>query len=344
MHGYDPGVESVTDTLGRPLRDLRISVTDRCNFRCAYCMPKEAFPKDFAFMQREKLLKFGEITSIVKAAVPMGLRKVRLTGGEPLLRKEIEWLIKGLRAIEGVEDIALTTNGSLLAKKAPLLADAGLDRVTVSLDSLDDATFRAMNDVNFAVERVLAGIEAALAAGLTPVKINMVVKRGVNDDHVVAMAKHFRGKPVILRFIEFMDVGTTNGWRLEDVVPAGEILKRVTAEVDLEPLQANYKGETALRYGYADGVGEIGFIASVTQPFCSACNRARLSADGHLYTCLFGTQGHDLRRLIREEDASVEQLTEALEGIWRMRADRYSEIRSDDTRDLPKVEMSYIGG
>ena len=337
-------MSQVLDTLGRPLRDLRISVTDRCNFRCHYCMPKEVFGKDFEFMAREKLLKFGEITSIVKAAVPLGLRKVRLTGGEPLLRKELEWLIRGLREIDGVEDIALTTNGSVLPKKAELLKEAGLDRVTVSLDSLDDDTFRAMNDVNFPVARVLAGIDAAIAAGLTPVKVNMVVKRGVNDQDVAAMAAYFRGKPVILRFIEFMDVGTTNGWRLEDVVPAGEMLQRVAKDVALEPLEPTHEGETALRYGYSDGEGEVGFIASVTKPFCHACNRARLSADGKLFTCLFGTEGHDLKRLIREDDASVEQLTEALATIWGVRADRYSEIRSDDTRDLPKVEMSYIGG
>ncbi len=337
-------MSQTSDTLGRPLRDLRISVTDRCNFRCAYCMPKEVFGKDFAFMERSHLLKFGEITSIVKAAVPLGVRKVRLTGGEPLLRKELEWLVSGLKAIDGIEDIALTTNGSMLVQKAQALADAGLDRVTVSLDSLNDETFRAMNDVNFPVARVLAGIDAAIDAGLTPVKINMVVKRGMNDDDVVEMARHFRGKPVILRFIEYMDVGMKNGWRLEDVVPAGEILKRVAADVALEPIEANYEGETALRYRYADGEGEIGFIASVTKPFCATCHRARLSADGKLFTCLFAGQGHDLKTLIRDQNASVEQLRDALAAIWRVRTDRYSEIRSDDTGDLPRVEMSYIGG
>ncbi|MDA1196119.1 MAG: GTP 3',8-cyclase MoaA [Planctomycetota bacterium] len=335
---------TVIDTLGRPLRDLRVSVTDRCNFRCAYCMPKEAFPKDFAFMARERLLRFGEITSIVKAAVPLGLRKVRLTGGEPLLRKELEWLVKGLREIPEIEDIALTTNGSSLAKKAKVLAEAGLNRVTVSLDSLDDATFRAMNDVEFPVARVLEGIDAAVAAGLTPVKINMVVKRGVNDTHVVELARRFRDQPVIVRFIEFMDVGTKNGWRLEDVVPAAEVLQRLAAEFPLEPLPPKHAGETALRYRHADGRGEVGFIASVTKPFCGACNRARLSADGQLYTCLFATAGHDLRRLLREEDADEARLGEALAAIWRGRDDRYSELRSDDTKDLPKVEMSYIGG
>ena len=319
-------------------------MTDRCNFRCAYCMPKEAFGSDFQFMERAELLHFGEIGSIVKAAAQLGVRKVRLTGGEPLLRKDLDWLVRGLKAIPGIEDVALTTNGSLLARKATLLAEAGLDRVTVSLDSLEDETFRAMNDVNFPVSRVLEGVDAAIAAGLTPVKVNMVVKRGMNDDHVVAMAKHFRGKPVILRFIEYMDVGTKNGWRLEDVVPAGEIYARIASDVPLEPVEANYEGEVAMRYRYADGVGEIGFIASVTKPFCATCHRARLSAEGKLYTCLFATAGHDLKKLIREKDASVDDLRDALAAIWRVRDDRYSEIRSDDTRDLPRVEMSYIGG
>ena len=338
------GVSEVRDTLGRPLRDLRISVTDRCNFRCPYCMPKEAFGHGFEFMERAELLKFGEIQAIVEAAAGLGVRKVRLTGGEPLLRKEIEWLIRGLKDIDGIDDVALTTNGSLLARKAPKLAEAGLDRVTVSLDSLDDDTFRAMNDVNFPVSKVLAGIDAAIEHDLTPVKVNMVVKRGMNDGHVVDMARHFRGKPIILRFIEYMDVGTKNGWRLEDVVPAGEIHNRIAAELPLEPVDPNYEGEVALRYRFADGEGELGFIASVTKPFCATCHRARLSADGKLYTCLFAATGHDLKSFIRERDASVKELRDELARLWGARADRYSEIRSDDTTDLPKVEMSYIGG
>ncbi len=337
-------MQNVSDTRGRPLRDLRISVTDRCNFRCTYCMPKEAFGGDFAFMPRSELLHYGEIGSIVKAAVPLGVRKLRLTGGEPLLRKDLDWLIKGLKAIDGIEDIALTTNGSLLPQKAQELAEAGLDRVTVSLDALDDETFRAMNDVKFPVARVLEGIDAAIAAGLTPIKVNTVVKRGQNDDQVVALARHFRDKPVILRFIEYMDVGTQNGWRLEDVVPSGELFQRIAAELPLEPVAPNYEGEVARRFRFADGVGEIGFISSVTKPFCSTCHRARLSAEGKLYTCLFATEGHDLKSLIRDEDADVARLSEHLATLWVARDDRYSEIRSDDTRDLPKVEMSYIGG
>jgi len=332
----------VQDRLGRPLRDLRISVTDRCNFRCPYCLPKESFGADFAFMERAELLKYGEIQTIVKAAVPLGVRKLRLTGGEPLLRKEIEWLIRGLVAIDGIDDVAMTTNGSLLDRKAAELAEAGLGRVTVSLDSLRDDVFRSMNDVKFPVERVVSGIDAALKAGLG-VKVNMVVKRGVNDDDVVPMAKHFRGKPVILRFIEYMDVGTKNGWRLADVVPSGELAARIHAELPLEPVEPNYDGEVARRYRYADGVGEIGFISSVTQPFCSGCNRARLSADGKIYTCLFAAQGHDLKTPLRA-GAHEEELGALLRDIWTARSDRYSELRSDDTDDLPKVEMSYIGG
>ncbi|MDJ0521813.1 MAG: GTP 3',8-cyclase MoaA [Planctomycetota bacterium] len=335
---------SPLDVRGRPLRDLRISVTDRCNFRCPYCMPKEAFGRDFAFMPRDELLHFGEIGSIVKACVPLGVRKLRLTGGEPLLRKELEWLVRGLRAIDGIEDIALTTNGSMLAQKARLLKESGLDRVTVSLDALDDETFRAMNDVRFPVSRVLEGIGAAIEEGLTPVKVNAVIKRGQNDDQIVELARHFRDQPVILRFIEYMDVGTQNGWRLEDVVPAGEMFQRIAAELPLEPIAPNYPGEVARRFRYADGRGEIGFISSVTKPFCSTCHRARLSADGKLYTCLFATEGHDLQTLIRDEDADPARLREAIATIWAKRDDRYSEIRSDDTRDLPKIEMSYIGG
>jgi GTP 3',8-cyclase len=330
------------DALGRPIRDLRISVTDRCNFRCVYCMPKEVFGRDYRFLERGELLTFEEIERLTRTFASLGVAKVRLTGGEPLVRRELERLVELLAAIPGLE-LTLTTNGSLLPQKAQTLADAGLRRVTVSLDSLDDEVFRAMNDVDVPVERVLAGIEAAAAAGLAPVKVNMVVKRGVNDESVVPMARYFRGSGHILRFIEYMDVGHTNGWRLEDVVPAAEIIAAVGRELPLEPLEPNYPGEVARRYQYADRGGEIGVIASVTEPFCHACTRARLSAEGRLYTCLFATNGHDLRAFLRG-GATDEELAEAISGVWRSRTDRYSELRSADTADLPKVEMSYIGG
>jgi GTP 3',8-cyclase len=330
------------DTLGRPVRDLRISVTDRCNFRCVYCMPKEAFGRDHAFLERSELLTFEEIERAARVFADLGVSKVRLTGGEPLLRRELERLVAMLAAIPGL-DLTLTTNGSLLPQKAALLASAGLRRLTVSLDALDDDVFRAMNDVDFPVERVLAGIEAAGAAGLTPVKVNMVVKRGLNEDSVLPMARHFRGSGHILRFIEYMDVGHTNGWRLDDVVPAAEIVAAIDAEYPLEPVEPNYPGEVARRYRYHDGAGEIGVIASVTKPFCGACTRARLSAEGRLFTCLFATEGYDLRALLRS-GARDEAVTEALSDVWRSRTDRYSEIRSGETADLPKVEMSYIGG
>jgi cyclic pyranopterin phosphate synthase len=331
------------DTLGRPLHDLRISVTDRCNFRCTYCMPKEIFGRDFQFLPRDLLLSFEEITRLAAAFVKLGVGKVRLTGGEPLLRSGIEDLVAMLAALPGVDDLTLTTNGSLLERKAAALAGAGLNRVTVSLDSMDDAVFMAMNDVGFPVARVLAGIEAAAAAGLGPVKVNMVVKRGVNDDSVVEMARHFRGTGHIVRFIEYMDVGTTNGWRLDDVVSAKEIVDRISTEFSLEPLEPNYRGEVAQRYRYADGQGEIGVIASVTQPFCGDCTRARLSAEGRLYTCLFATAGTDLRAAVRS-DATDADLEELIAAVWTVRGDRYSEIRSSQTVALPKVEMSYIGG
>jgi GTP 3',8-cyclase len=333
---------SLRDSLNRPVRDLRISVTDRCNFRCVYCMPKEVFGRDYRFLERRELLTFEEIERTVRNFAGLGVTKVRLTGGEPLLRRELERLVEMLARIPGL-DLTLTTNGSLLPQKAALLAEAGLRRVTVSLDSLDDDVFRAMNDVDFPVERVLAGIEAAAAAGLRPVKVNMVVKRGLNEESVLPMARYFRGSGHILRFIEYMDVGHTNGWRLDDVVPAAEIVRAIDAEHPLEPLDANYHGEVARRYRYQDGSGEIGVIASVTQPFCGACTRARLSAEGSLFTCLFATKGFDVRAVLRG-GASDEELTEALSGVWRARTDRYSEIRSAETLDLPKVEMSYIGG
>jgi cyclic pyranopterin phosphate synthase len=332
----------VLDTLGRPVRDLRISVTDRCNFRCVYCMPKEVYGRGYRFLERRQLLTFEEIERLSRVFASLGVEKIRLTGGEPLLRRELERLVEMLGAIPGV-DLTLTTNGSLLPQKARVLADAGLRRVTVSLDSLDDQVFRAMNDVDVPVERVLAGIEAAAAAGLSPVKVNMVVKRGANEHSVLPMARYFRGSGHILRFIEYMDVGHTNGWRLDDVVSAAEIVATIGAELPLEPVEPNYAGEVARRYRYRDGGGEIGVIASVTEPFCGACTRARLSAEGRLYTCLFATEGHDLRALVRG-GASESELAERIGRVWRARGDRYSELRSGETADLPKIEMSYIGG
>ena len=332
---------SSLDTFGRPLRDLRISVTDRCNFRCVYCMPKEVFGRGYRFMDRKELLTFEELERLARAFVAVGVEKIRITGGEPLLRRDVEHLIARLAAIDGL-DLTLTTNGALLSQKAAALASAGLRRVTVSLDSLDDETFRAMNDVDFPATRVLDGIDAATAAGL-PVKVNAVVKRGLNDGEIVALARHFRGTDHVLRFIEYMDVGATNGWRLDDVVPAAEILAAIDAEFPLEPLESAYRGEVARRYRYRDGAGEIGIIASVTQPFCGDCTRARISAEGRLYTCLFAVRGHDLRALLRS-GVGDENVGEAIASIWSRRVDRYSEIRSERTIDLQRVEMSYIGG
>lgn len=329
------------DTLGRPLRDLRISVTDRCNFRCVYCMPKAIFGKDYQFLEHRELLSFEEITRLARVFVAQGVEKIRLTGGEPLVRRNIEKLIEMLAAIPNI-DLTLTTNGSLLTKKAKALKAAGLNRITVSLDSLDDAVFMKMNDVDFPVSRVLAGIDAAAAVGLTPVKINMVVKRGVNDQSVAAMARHFRGSGHILRFIEYMDVGDTNGWRMQDVVTASEIVKLISAEAPLEPAEANYPGEVAKRWRYVDGSGEVGVIASVTQAFCRDCTRARLSTEGQLYTCLFASEGHDFKTLLRNggDDAAIEA---QIKRVWQARGDRYSEIRTAAT-GVKKVEMSYIGG
>jgi cyclic pyranopterin phosphate synthase len=332
---------NVRDNLERPLRDLRVSVTDRCNFRCVYCMPKEVFGRDYAFLERRELLTFEEIQRLARVFVAHGVEKIRITGGEPLVRRDLERLIEQLATIDGL-DLTLTTNGSLLPQKAQALRDAGLRRVTVSLDSLDDRVFSAMNDVDFPVQRVLEGIDAAAAAGL-PVKVNMVVKRGLNEQAILPMAREFRERGHILRFIEYMDVGHTNGWRMDDVVPAAEIVETIETEFPLEPLGPNYPGEVARRWRYQDGAGEIGVIASVTQPFCGTCTRARLSAEGRLYTCLFAMRGHDLRALVRG-GASDEELHEAIGTIWRGRADRYSELRSAQTADLPKVEMSYIGG
>jgi cyclic pyranopterin phosphate synthase len=330
------------DTFHRPLRDLRVSVTDRCNFRCVYCMPKEVFGKDFQFLPRADILSFEEIERLVRVFVGLGVRKVRLTGGEPLVRRNIERLVEMLARI-GDLDLTLTTNGSLLAGKAKALGDAGLGRVTVSLDSLDDEVFRRMNDVDFPVARVLEGMDAAEAAGLAPLKVNMVVKRGLNEDSVLPMARHFRGTGRILRFIEYMDVGSSNGWRLNDVVSAREIVATIDRELPLEPIGKSYPGEVAERWRYRDGTGEIGVIASVTQAFCADCTRARLSADGSLYTCLFAMQGHDLRGLIRGEATDV-QVADAVAAIWTSRDDRYSERRSAETAGLKKIEMSFIGG
>ncbi|HYY76642.1 MAG TPA: GTP 3',8-cyclase MoaA [Gaiellaceae bacterium] len=330
------------DTLQRPLRDLRISVTDRCNFRCVYCMPREVFGRDYAFLPRAELLTFEEIERLARVFASRGVEKIRLTGGEPLLRRDLDRLVALLARIPGL-DLTLTTNGVLLPAKAQALADAGLARVTVSLDSLDDDVFRAMNDVDVPVADVLAGIEAAHSAGLAPVKVNTVVKRGLNEESVLPLAGHFRGTGVVLRFIEFMDVGTTNGWRLDEVVPASEIVAAIDAEWPLEPVEPNYRGEVARRYRYRDGAGEIGLIASVTQPFCGDCTRARISADGTLYTCLFASGGHDLRAPLRE-GASDEELAAAIDGIWSRRADRYSELRSAETPARRRVEMSHIGG
>lgn len=330
------------DALARPLRDLRISVTDRCNFRCVYCMPKAVFGKDYAFLERNALLTFEEITRLARLFHRRGVNKVRLTGGEPLVRRNIEELVAMLAAIPGL-DLTLTTNGSLLARKAPALKAAGLHRVTVSLDALDDPTFRSMNDVDFPVERVLEGIAAAHEAGLAPIKINMVVKRGVNEDSIVPMARYFRERGHILRYIEYMDVGASNGWRMDDVVTAREIVDRISAELPLVPADANYRGEVAQRWRYADGSGEVGVIASVTQAFCRDCTRARLSTEGKVYTCLFATEGHDLRDLLRS-GATDEELDAAIMRIWTHRGDRYSELRGAATPPSKKIEMSYIGG
>jgi GTP 3',8-cyclase len=334
-------MEPLLDRLGRPLETLRVSITDRCNFRCVYCMPKEVFGRDYPFLARDQLLSFEEIARVVSIFASLGVRTVRLTGGEPLVRRDVERLVGLIGAIPDVE-LALTTNGALLPQKAAALAAAGLDRVTVSLDSVDDATFRALNDVDFPVERVLEGIDAASAAGLG-VKVNAVVKRGANDDGIVALAERFRGTGHVLRFIEYMDVGHTNGWRLDDVVPAEEIVRRIDAVWPLEPVAPKRADETARRFRYRDGAGEIGVIASVTQPFCGACSRARLSAEGSLYTCLFAVRGHDLRGPLRA-GAGDDEIVELLRGIWTRRTDRYSELRTADTATLPKVEMSYIGG
>jgi cyclic pyranopterin phosphate synthase len=339
------------DALGRPLRDLRISVTDRCNFRCSYCMPKEVFDKDYQYLPHASLLSFEEITRLARQFLAHGVRKIRLTGGEPLLRKNLEVLVgqlAALRTMDGeVPELTLTTNGSLLERKARALKDAGLQRVTVSLDGLDDATFRRMNDVDFPVAAVLRGIEAAAHAGLGPVKVNMVVKRGTNDHEILPMARRFKGTGIVLRFIEYMDVGATNGWRMDEVLPSAQVRERIAAELPLVPLDAAAPGETAERWAYADGGGEIGLISSVTQAFCGDCNRARLSTEGKLYLCLFASGGHDLRALLRG-GATEAELASAIAHVWQGRSDRYSELRgtlaADPGTGRRRVEMSYIGG
>lgn len=332
------------DKLGRPLRDLRISVTDRCNFRCTYCMPREMFGAEYAFLPHKEILTFEEITLLAKSFVSYGVQKIRLTGGEPLLRRDIDRLVSQLAQIPNI-DLSLTTNGSLLAKRARALKDAGLQRVTVSLDALDEPTFKRMNDADYPVSRVLEGIEAADAVGLGPIKVNAVIQRGVNEHAILELAQYFRGTPHIVRFIEYMDVGSTNGWNLEQVVPSKEIIDRISAQFPLESLQPLYQGEVAQRWRYLDGQGEVGVISSVTQAFCSACSRLRLSTDGHLFTCLFAQKGHDMRPLLRVTPRiSEESLRTWIENTWGARDDRYSEIRTADTARQQKIEMSYIGG
>ena len=342
---------SIADTLGRPLHDLRISITDRCNFRCVYCMPRAVFNQDYAFLPQTALLSFEEVTRLARLFIAHGVKKIRLTGGEPLLRKHVEHLIGMLSVLKtpigNNLDLTLTTNGALLAKKAQVLKDAGLQRVTVSLDALDDAIFKRMNDADFPVATVLHGLDVAHQAGLGPIKINMVVKRGVNDHQILPMARHFKNTPFILRFIEYMDVGSSNGWKMDEVVPSAEVIQRIQSVMPMTPIAPNYSGETAQRWRYQDGIGEIGLISSVTQAFCHDCSRARLSTEGKLYTCLFATSGHDLLTLLRGT-CSDQEISSVIAQLWRGRTDRYSALRVQHTRELTtvnkKVEMSYIGG
>lgn len=334
--------QKTVDQRGRNLRDLRISLTDRCNMRCTYCMPKEIFGPDFPYLPREEILSFEEIVSVVRCFVSVGVRKIRLTGGEPLLRRNLPFLVEQISEVEGVEDLALTTNGVLLPKFADALRAAGLSRVTVSLDSLDNAVFAKINDRGYRVEQVLAGIEAAQDAGLS-VKVNAVIERGVNDDQVVSLARFFKEKNIILRFIEFMDVGNHNGWNLDKVVPSTEIIEKLDREIGVLPMKENYRGEVATRYAYRDGAGEFGVISSISQPFCGDCNRARLSAKGELYTCLFAKNGFSLRDALRS-GKSEDEMISLLNKLWSQRDDRYSEERAGRTQAEDKVEMSYIGG
>jgi cyclic pyranopterin phosphate synthase len=334
---------TLADAFGRPLRDLRISVTDRCNFRCTYCMPREVFGPGYQFLHRDELLTYEEIERLARIFVAHGVEKIRLTGGEPLVRRDLPRLIEKLAAIPGLRDLTLTTNGSLLDRRAADLRAAGLRRITVSLDSLDDAIFQKMNDAGVPVARVLAGIEAAKAAGLEPIKVNAVIEKGVNDHTMVELARFFKGTGIILRFIEFMDVGNSNGWRMDRVVTLREMVDTINAELPIEPVDANYRGEVAKRWRYRDGSGEVGFISSISQPFCGECTRARLSPEGELVTCLFASRGHDFRSLLRS-GKSDEEIAAVLASIWRLRDDRYSELRSEATAGLKKVEMSHIGG
>jgi len=339
-----PGSDgSVVDRLYRPLHDLRVSVTDRCNFRCVYCMPKSIFNKDYQFLKRDQILSWDEIVRVVQAAAPLGVRKIRLTGGEPLIRNDLEALIERIAAVNGITDISMTTNAALLTRRrAESLRDAGLKRINVSLDAMDDATFHAMNDMGVDVSSVLHGIDNATAAGIANVKVNMVVKKGLNDHSILPMAKHFHGTGQILRFIEFMDVGNSNAWDLTDVVTSQQIADRIHAQMPIEAIDANYRGEVAKRWRYVDGGGEIGIISSVSDPFCGDCSRARLSATGSVYTCLFASEGHDLRPILAKK--SNTELTEHLQRIWEIREDRYSETRTQVVTLRPKVEMSFIGG
>lgn len=340
--GMAPIAESL-DRLGRPLLDLRISVTDRCNFRCPYCMPREVFGKGYAFLPHAEILTFEEITRVVRIAAGLGVTKVRLTGGEPLVRRDIERLVEMVANVDGIDDVALTTNGAALEAKAQALWDAGLTRITVSLDSLDERIFEAMNGVGMPLARVLDGIAAAREVGLNPIKLNVVVKRGVNDGGLVELVRFGRRYGHVVRFIEFMDVGTSNGWRLDDVVPAAEMIEIIHAEYPLEPVNPLYSGEVARRYRYRDGGGEIGVISSITQPFCHGCTRARLTSDGKLFTCLFAATGHDLRAMLRSEGGDAE-LRALLARVWRGRTDRYSEKRSLESSPSERIEMSYVGG
>ncbi len=333
----------IRDSLARPIRDLRISVTDRCNFRCTYCMPKEVFGREYQFLERAELLSYEEIVRLVRIFTALGVEKIRLTGGEPLVRQELPSLIKALTAIPGLLDLALTTNGRLLSAQAEALRAAGLRRITVSLDTLDEDVFKAINDVDAPVQAVLEGIDSAARVGLNPIKINAVIKRGVNDHTLVDLARHFHGTGHIVRFIEYMDVGKTNGWRLEHVVPAREVIERINAVLPVEPIEPNYPGEVARRWRYIDGGGEIGVISSISAPFCGACTRARLSAEGQLYTCLFATHGHDLRGALRS-GVTDEEISAMIVSVWRARDDRYSELRTAEILDREKIEMSYIGG
>ncbi len=333
----------ITDTMGRPLKDLRISVTDRCNFRCTYCMPAEIFGESYKFLPKNEILSFEEIARLARIFVEFGVNKLRITGGEPLLRTDLHKLIAMLTGMPGLEDLTLTTNAFLLPQQAQQLKDAGLQRVTISLDTLDDEVFKEMNGRGISIDRVLKGIDAAAAVGLAPIKINAVVQKGVNDHTVVDLARHFKGSGHIVRFIEYMDVGNRNGWKWDQVVPAAEIVQQIDAEMPLEPVDSNYPGEVANRYRYRDGQGEIGVISSVSQPFCANCTRSRLSTDGKLYTCLFASAGHDLKGPLRA-GASDSELRELVTGIWQGRSDRYSEERAEMTEDVQRIEMSYIGG